>query len=271
MMLAAFGGGLFGAMLGALPAFILVGFVGLAGLAAVTGAPIDLVGGVAFGPFLGPHVAFGGGVAAAAFSHRKGQLEAGGNILMPLVKYNDPVTLIVGGLFGALAYVINYTYGSVLHIPTDTVAMTVLTSGMIARLVFGKSGLFGDTKVAGRKYVPDAKMLLFLIVLGAGIGAVSSYYTITTGVVTLAFCISAASLAFAQMGYPVPGTHHISLVSAYAASATGNIAMGILFGAIAAIVGEVINLVFNSHGDSHIDPPAGTIFILSLLIFSLMK
>lgn len=270
MMIAAFGGGLLGALMGALPVFILVGFVGVAGLSAVSGAPIDLVGGVAFGPFLGPHIAFGGGVAAAAFAHRKGKLEAGGNILEPLVKFNDPVVLIVGGLFGVLAYMINYLYGTVLHIPTDTVAMTVLTSGIIARLIFGKSGIIGNTKVENRIYFPKGTALLTLMVIGLGVGAVSSYYTVTTGVVTLAFCISAASLAFAQMGFAVPATHHISLVSAYAASATGNIYMGIVFGILAAIVGEVINLVFNSHCDSHIDPPAGTIFIMSLLIFTLL-
>lgn len=271
MIIAAFGGGLLGALMGALPVFILVGFVGVAGLTAVTGAPIDLVGGVAFGPFLGPHIAFGGGVAAAAYAHRKGKLEAGGDILAPLAKFNDPVILIVGGIFGVLAYMINYVYSGVLAIPTDTVAMTVLTSGIIARLVFGKSGLIGDTKAAGRKYFADGNGLLMLAVMGIGVGAISSYYTVTFGAVTLAFCISAASLIFAQMGYPVPATHHISLVSAYAASATGNIFIGILFGVIAAVVGDVINLVFNSHADSHIDPPAGTIFILSLLIFVFMK
>lgn len=271
MIIAAFGGGLLGALMGALPVFILVGFVGVAGLTAVTGAPIDLVGGVAFGPFLGPHIAFGGGVAAAAYAHRKGKLEAGGDILAPLSKFNDPVILIVGGIFGVLAYMINYLYSGVLAIPTDTVAMTVLTSGIIARLVFGKSGLVGNTKVEGRKYFAEGSALLTLIVMGIGVGAVSSYYSVTLGAVTLGFCISAASLIFAQMGYPVPATHHIALVSAYAASATGNIYIGILFGVIAAIVGDVINLVFNSHADSHIDPPAGTIFILSLLIFVFMK
>lgn len=271
MMIAAFGGGVFGAFMGALPVFILVGIVGLAGLTAVTGAPIDLVGGVAFGPFLGPHIAFGGGVAAAAYAHRKGKLDGGGNILAALIQYNDPSILIVGGVFGVLAYMVNYLYGTVLHIPTDTVAMTVFTSGLIARLVFGKTGIIGKTDVAGRAYFPNAQSLALLATLGIGVGAVSSYYTVTTGVVTLAFCISAASLMFAQMGFAVPGTHHISLVSAYAASATGNIGVGIAFGIIAAIVGEVIQLVFNSHGDSHIDPPAGTIFILSLLIFTFMK
>lgn len=271
MIIAAFGGGVLGALMGALPVFILVGFVGVAGLTAVTGAPIDLVGGVAFGPFLGPHIAFGGGVAAAAYAHRKGKLDGGGNILEPLAKFNDPMILIVGGLFGVMAYMVNYLYGTVLAIPTDTVAMTVLTSGIIARLVFGKTGLIGKTNVEGRKYLPNAQSLMLLTTLGVGVGAISSYYTVTTGAVTLAFCISAASLIFAQMGFAVPATHHVSLVSAYAAAATGNIFIGILFGVIAAVVGEIFGLVFNSHGDSHIDPPAGTIFTLSLLIFVFLK
>ena len=267
MVLFAFGGGLFGALIGALPAFIFTGFVALAGIiGSISGGSVDILGTVAFGVYLGPHIAFGGGVAAAAFSARKGDLDGGGNILMPLAKFQDPMTLIVGGIFGSLAFLINMLYAQILALPTDTVALTVVTSGIIARFVFGKSGLIGDSKVADRKYFPQSQEFIFLLLMGLGLGLLVSHYTIATGIVTLGFAISAASLIFAQMGFPVPATHHISLIAAMAASATGNVFIGALFGAIAAVFGDFILKTFNSHCDTHIDPPAFTIFTWAFVI-----
>lgn len=267
-LLFAFCGGMFGALVGALPAFIFTGLVGLAGIAiSAGGGTLDLIGTVAFGPFLGPHIAFAGGVAAAAYSHKKGHLDGGGNILMPLAKYSDPLTLMVGGIFGSLGYLINLLYATTLQLPTDTIAMTVITSAIIARFAFGKSGIFGDVTISERKYIPGPQEFVFLAMFGAGIGLLVSHYTIVTGIVTLGFCISAASLMFAQMGFPIPATHHISLVSALAASVTGNIWVGVLFGLIAAVFGDFIVKTFNSHCDTHIDPPAFTIFVWAFVIF----
>ena len=69
VLLAAFAGGLFGAAIGALPTFIFVGFAVLVGIAAgLGGSQFDVLGQIAFGPVLGPHISFEGGVAAAAFA-----------------------------------------------------------------------------------------------------------------------------------------------------------------------------------------------------------
>lgn len=268
MLLLSVCGGIFGTLIGALPAFIFTGLVGLAGIAiTAAGGTVDLVGTLAFGPFLGPHIAFAGGVAAAAYSHKKGQLELGFDIVTPLNKFLDPMTLIVGGLFGGLGFVVNYLYASVLHLPTDTVAMTVITTAIIARLLFGNSGIIGDTSVKDRNYYPKGKEFLFLVIAGFGIGLIVSHYTVVTGILTLGFCISAASLMFAQMGHPCPATHHISLVAAYAAAATGNIWIGAVFGLLAAVFGDFVVKTFNSHCDTHIDPPAFTIFVWAFVIF----
>jgi len=67
-LLASFGGGVFGAALGGLPAFVFTGFTVLAGAAAVLrGSSFDFISNVAFGP----HIAFSGGVAAAAYAAKK--------------------------------------------------------------------------------------------------------------------------------------------------------------------------------------------------------
>lgn len=265
LILAAFGGGLLGALIGALPVFIMTGFMVIAGLMVGAGGP-DVVGGIAFGAYLGPHIAFAGGVAAAAFAHKKGKLEAGGDILSPMAKFNDASVLLVGGVFGVVGLLINYLYATVLTIPTDTVAMTVVTSGLIARLVFGKSGLLGKCEDPKRVFFPVAESLSTLVVIGLGLGLVSSYFAVEYNLVVLGFGISAASLIFTQMGFEVPGTHHISLVSAVAAAASGSIIIGAVFGILSAILGDVFGKIFNSYCDSHIDPPAGAIFILTFIV-----
>ena len=63
-VIAAFGGGVLGAAMGAVPVFILTGLLAILGVAAAAGGGSELIQ-VAFGPVLGPHVSFGGGVAAA--------------------------------------------------------------------------------------------------------------------------------------------------------------------------------------------------------------
>ena len=89
-LIAAFGGGTFGAALGALPAFIMTGFVALAGAGiALAGGPDALVGNLAFGSFFGPHIAFAGGVAAAAYAGRKSVTSKTGQLVS-----GDTVTLV---------------------------------------------------------------------------------------------------------------------------------------------------------------------------------
>ena len=63
-LVASFGGGIIGAYMGALPAFILTGVIAIAGsVAAMAGGADMTVGFIAFGSYLGPHIAFAGGVA----------------------------------------------------------------------------------------------------------------------------------------------------------------------------------------------------------------
>ncbi len=168
-ILAAFGGGAFGATVGALPAFIMTGIVALIGTAIGLGSGVDMItGNVAFGAFFGPHVAFAGGVAAAAYAARKNNMLAGGNlgggdvavaspqgitngadILYSLNGTGDWTVLGIGGIFGILGLLINHLYANILAFPTDTVAMTVATSGLIVRFLIGRTGLLG--KYEGRE------------------------------------------------------------------------------------------------------------------------
>ena len=288
-LIAAFGGGVFGGVVGALPAFIFTGFVVIAGAAVgLSGAGADLVvGNIGFGSFFGPHIGFAGGVAAAAFAANKKKLmDNGADIVTAPFGLNDASPLLVAGVFGIIGYLVNFVYGQFLR--TDTIALTVATSGIICRFAFGSTGLTGKYEGSGaREWTPAGTNLVKSIVLGVGMGCIvggiaASIYSAGGGSVLgafpgLIFGISAATLIFAQTGFAVPATHQITLPAANAAVgallATGNpgfaVAMGILFAVLGSFLGDTVGRIFNSHCDTHIDPPAITIFLLTFVTMAI--
>ena len=72
---------------------------------------------------------------------------------MPLGRLD---VLAVGGLFGAVGYLINWGFvatGAAAW--TDSIAATVVVSAFAARLLFGRSGLFGSVPAPdGRDFIP---------------------------------------------------------------------------------------------------------------------
>lgn len=295
LLLAAFGGGLFGAAIGGLPAFIFTGFAVILGVAAgVGGSDFDVLTNIAFGPVFGPHIAFAGGAAAAAYAARKGLLDDGKDILAPLVGLNDPIVLIVGGLFGAAGYIVNQALLPIIGSLTDTVALTVAISGIAARLIFGGSGLFGNLSPEARErgwFLPGGDQVwaayqqgfVQASVLGFGSGLFSAWAVVAftqanpdyaSIAVVLGFGISAASLIFLQFGYEGPITHHMTLPAAVAAStvflAGGApviaVVLGAIVGALGALLGELFSRLFLIHGDTHVDPPANAIWVATTLV-----
>lgn len=287
LIAAAFGGGAFGAAIGALPAFVFTGIAVLVGVAAaLAGADFDFIGTIAFGPVFGPHIAFAGGVAAAAFAARRGKLSGGRDIATGLMGLGDPIVLVVGGLFGILGLVVVALLNHVLQGITDTVALTVVLSALLARLAFGTTGIFGTlTEEARRRgrFRPGGGQVWLayqqewpqVIMIGLAAGLVASFITVELGQAApqlaglgpvLAFGISAASLVFLQVKVTVPVTHHITLIAGLAALHSGSIWIGALFGVLAAVLGELSSRLMLIHGDTHIDPPANAIWIATLLI-----
>jgi hypothetical protein len=290
-LIAAFGGGVLGAYLGALPVFILTGLFALVG-GALTAAGADgsvAINALAFGSFVGPHIAFAGGVAAAAYAGKKGKLASGTDILSPLYGVGEPDVLFVGGVFGVLGYLVAYVVGLLPVIgsagpaTTDLPGCTVFILALVTRFVFGKSGLTGQyTGTGAREWAPAGKALMQDVMLGAGVGiAVSgvAMYLYDSGN-TAAFSIfpiicfgfAAFTLIFTQTGFAVPSTHHVFLPAGLAAAVgiqawgAPGMLLGILFGIIGAVLGDIVTKSLNSYCDTHIDPPATTIFILTIVI-----
>lgn len=278
-IIAAFGGGIIGAYMGALPAFIMTGVAAaIGGLMGMGGAdPNAAVNIFAFGTYFGPHIAFAGGVAASAYAGRKKKLAAGNDITTCLNGLAAPDVLIVGGVFGLFGYVLHNLIAPNLGTAGIVIdpGLTVWISGIVARLVFGKTGLLG-------KYEGDKPRVWFStgngfacnLVLGAGLGIAVAFIgkvLADAGVAldlfhVVVFGFAAISLIFAQMGGACPGTHHIVLPAALATAHSGSIIVGIIFGILGSLIGDFAGNAFNSHCDSHIDPPAFTIWTLTIVI-----
>ncbi len=139
-LVAALAGGALGAAIGGNYGFVLTGFVVLAswGVMAATGSTFGFDY-IAFGPFMGPHIVFAGGAAAAIYATYKGYMDDGKDVNSPLAGLGKPDVLVAGALFGAGAHIVQT---GISQIPwfgghTDSVALTVLISGIVARIMFG--------------------------------------------------------------------------------------------------------------------------------------
>jgi len=272
-ILAAFGGGVLGTGFGALTAFALVGLFGLIGIA------IQAAGGgtawndfLTFGPVWAPAMGgFAAGVAGAAYAASKGKLEKGNDIVTPVYSTGSGDALLVGGVFGVIGHVLVWLLGQVGIAPwTDAVALVVVLSAIIVRLIWGKLGITGSCPAGENRYAAVGDNPLMKVVLGAGVGLMSAYLFQVLGAdnggVLAGFCISAVSLLFLQCGFGVPVTHHITLPAAVAASfAGGSLIWGAIFGLLGVFIGDFMGCTFNSYGDTHIDPPACTIAVLTTL------
>lgn len=328
VLLAGLAGGMIGAAIGGLPALSLAGVVISVGEitnvavgatpgdgpqevlgadAAALGA-VGVSGSVGFGPVLGPHVAFAGGVAAAAYVGRQETIDTGfryhqaKKITTPLG--SRPDVLLVGGAFGVLGVLLARVSAEA-GIPVDPVMLAVVVSGFVHRLAFGyplvgrvrgletsvldmspleRGERWGEPDretaqgTGGRQVVepwlPTHYDWVQVGVLGVGVGIASGYVALVSGSVFLAFGITAASLLFLALGlYDLPVTHHMALPASIAALAViadsepivALVAAGV-FGALGALAGELAQRALYAHGDTHLDPPAVSIVLTSLLL-----
>jgi hypothetical protein len=273
-LIASFAGGIVGAALGGLPVFIMCGFAAIigAGITAATGdATFSNL--VAWGPLLGPQVSFAGGAAAAVYAAKVGKLEDGKDITAGLMGLNSPDVLLVGGIFGVLGYLLQWLLSMVPNIGenawTNTIALSIVINALIARVVFGKTGIFGKVREGDNRWVPsdvaawlpwqsDPKQLLLI---GVGVGLTTAYtMNVAPAMAGLVFGIAAASLVFLQYGTAIPVTHHIGLSAALATVASGgNIWWGLAFGLLGVFFGEFWACTFLTHGDNHVDPPSAAL------------
>ena len=265
LLIAAFAGGLFGAALGPLPAFVFTGVLVIVGetlaivhrtLGPETAVP-PVTDAIAFGVVFGPHVSFAGGAAAVAFAAHRGYIDAPGFAYHPAKLITrglgtKPDVLLVGGAFGVLGHLL-LVGSTTISAPWDPVAMAVVLSALAHRVVFGYD-LVGNVRMkdlldmspferqAGtaadgsgsteRKRPPVEPWLPYMYrwdgvaLLGGAVGVLGAYLAYVTGSAFLAFGISAATLLFICAGVDgIPVTHHITLPASTAVLAVAGVPM----------------------------------------------
>ncbi len=311
-LLAGLAGGIIGAAIGGLPA------LSLAGLAIVVGEAADTVvrsigtqtigdaaafGGTGFteaiglGPAIGPHVAFAGGVAAAAYAGRNARsgdetrYHPAKDISTPLGSSLD--VLAAGATFGLIGVLLARLSLS-LSLPVEPVALAVVVSAFLHRLAFGyplvgriDSGVLdmtpfergerrpeggaGGGRLVVEPWLPQHYEWANVLVLGAAVGIAAGYIGVATGSVYLAFGLTAGSLLFLALGLDrLPVTHHMALPASIVAVGLADPRIGIVvagvFGILGAGLGEVAQRVLYARADTHFDPSFASILVTSLLI-----
>jgi hypothetical protein len=279
--LGAFAGGILGAAIGGQPAFILVGWLVLAGVAsASSGGGTGVLDNVAFGPIFGPHVCFAGGAAAAAFAARKRLMKNARDLATPLMGLGRPDILLMGGLFGIGGHLLNTLLAQAGAVPwTDTVALCVVISGFAARVAFARAGFLGTVpSPAGRRFhadeqynwLPWQQTSLQIAVIGLAMGTGSGYLARVLGADkgggVLCFGIAASLLVFMQAGFKMPVTHHIALPAALAVTLSSSILVGIAAGIAGGLIAELFARAALIHSDTYIDPPAVGIVVMTTLL-----
>ncbi|MFC6973566.1 hypothetical protein ACFQL1_01040 [Halomicroarcula sp. GCM10025709] len=256
LVIAAFAGGAFGAALGALPAFCFTGFMVIGGeavnIAGFENAPEGLgitsalTGTIGFGAVFGPHVAFAGGAAAAAYAAKQDGVmpEPGDGDYHPAkdIAYalgTRPDVLAVGGIFGIVGAVGTAISGG-LALPWDPIAIMVVVSAALHRLVFGypligggdrnlldmtpfekgekrvaadggeamtdggkamtDGGMAEAKRLAVEPWLPHQYKWANVAMIGLVTGILGGFIAVETGSAFLGFGISAATLTFLNLG-----------------------------------------------------------------------
>lgn len=281
-ILASFGAGTLAAAMGAVNAFIMTGVIAIVGgigqclgLANAAG----LYSTIAFNTVFGPHISFAAGVAAAAYAKKIGKLENGCNLGLGLASLGEPSVLLVGGIFGVIGlfignYLVPFVFGQLIPIGTDNPGMTVMISGIIARLVFGQRGLFS----ADRKFISSGKDLGMVVLRGisyslmvAGTGvALNAAGIDISGYNIIIFGCAAVSLIFAGNA----SWHHIGIISAYATmvaigaglSSIVTVLLAVVCGLAVALICNIENCLINTDVDSHIDGEGTSICLMTIVV-----
>ncbi len=263
----AFCAGIFGTVIGGTPAFILA--CGVTVLSQVLGfagfdtAMLDLYGTNLF--FL-PAVCFTGSVAATAYAAVRKYDVKGYDTWRSMAVFNDPVVLLVGGLFGVIGYTV-FRLAVDLGIPCDQGALSVFSVAVLVRLLWHTERM-KESNTTRILSAVRPHMWLFHIMMAGCLAFGAGFFAEKTGIWNIGFGMSGLSLLFCPVEPNMPATHHVTLVAGYAMQMTHNLVIAVIFGIIAELLGYWFTVAYNNRCSTHVDPPAFAIILCSLVLFT---
>ena len=271
-LIGSFGGGALGAVMGPLPAITLWGLILVgAGVAGVVSGDGALVWNLGFNPIFGAHIVYASGAGALAYAARRGYIESGLNILQPLAGLGKPDVLLVGGVFGVLGYLAE-RIGTGLAIPTDNVALSVVVTGLIARIVFDPKWLKNRHQGVEEKPKswPSGQQILMMVVLGATVSIAGSLSAMIVKNPLIPFGLALMFIIYLQMGFKGEVWHHVILIAAITSLQGGGspaaMFWGVVLGTVAAVVSACLSKLWIEGTNSYIDPPVTSIAICTSLM-----
>lgn len=261
----AFFAGVLGAIIGGTQTFVITGFVGLFAFAMqVAGVNVEFLNDTVLNTIFLPCIIFNGAGIATAYAAKDYNIR-GVETSRSLAFTADSKVLIAGGIGGLIGYLI-YAFETYYSFPVDTGAVSVVLVGVLGRLLLNQEQSYNQLGIDFLKK-PQVKFWSFQLLMTIAISFITAYVTKETGLYTIGFSISAASLIFGFTDPAFPATHHVTIVVGYAIMQTGNILLAIIFGIIAQIIFVVFGMIFNTDCGTHIDPPAVAIAICSFILF----
>lgn len=274
LVLFSFGIGILGAMFGGIQTFICTGFAGIiVFVLRAAGVETTFLGGEVLNTLFLPAIIFNGAGLSTALAARRhpGELE-GWDISRSLIFLHDTTVMLVGGLGGAIGYLV-FAIASSLGWPADAGSFSVILVGIIGRMVLG-NGRWWNPSASAYYREQGPSYWLFQNVNCLAMAVVTAILLKEAGpdFYGIGFYISAALLIFgyAGGGQKVPTTHQITNIVGVSMGLTGgNVLISVLFGVLSNLVYLLFAKYFNEDCSTHIDPPAVgievTTFILGLL------
>lgn len=296
-----FGGGIFGAAIGGLFSFVLVGIIIFCGcLVVLSGGTDFLLMQVGLGPIFGVYAGgFCSGIVAASYAagvRKNHPSESAKDILSPLMDTSWDV-LLVGGVTAVAAQGLLQLLTKIPVINMfDCLALTIVILILVARLVFHKEMPWGakesikehgyiNQKDYSISWVPWMLPLPKMALYGLGVGILSSSIAmVTKGILdpmaaagtitkTSAFVVplimgwSIAAITLIGLNFATgsiqkfPVWHCQAILAALAFLFWGSIFISAIVGALAAFLQELMARMFYNHGSNHVDPPAVAIAV----------
>lgn len=267
LLILSFFAGILGTFLGGTQTFVCTGFIGiLVAVLSFMGISIPFLNDVILNVLFLPCVIFNGAGVATAYAAKHHNIR-GTDTNKSLLFTKDYKVFLCGGIFGLIGYLL-FSLFTYLKLPLDIGGLVVIILGVFGRATFGQQW------IVDRPLAPN-KNILYQIIISQGIFAVIiSLITVLlvhiTGIESIGFSISAASLLFTFKYASFPATHQISMVVGYAYMHTHNIVLSVVFGVIAHLICTAFGTKCNTvECGTHIDPPAVAIASLSFIIFTL--